>query len=216
MKKFIIPLLVLGIFSCTSNAPIKNSNLPTSTNKVENLNVTKSQAEVRFSFSIKDVASTSRVKSVDIYLVDASGLSDPTNVYIQKKQVDVVDGVISTGFTNVPSGGPYYAVIQAFDNLVSPTPEPSTSAIPERMNITAPNPSASSFPIDISSNTVNSSGSSLTYSTDDKLNVVIHLVPYNNANTNVGIQDGSNTPTGSIVPTEVTPTPSVSPTPPLG
>lgn len=189
MKKFIIPLLVLGIFSCTSNAPIKNSNLPVSTNKVENLQVVNNsqKAEVRFSFSIKDAASTARVKSVDVYLVDASGLSDPTNVYIQMKSVDVVEGVISTGFTNVPSGGPYYAVIQAFDNLVSPTPMPSTSSIPERMNITAPNPSASNFPIDISSNSVNATSTSLSYSSDNKLNVVIHLVPYNNAHAEVEV-----------------------------
>lgn len=204
MKKFMIPLLVLGIFSCTNNAPIKsNSNLPVSTNKVENLKVVNNaqKAEVRFSFSIKDAASTDRVKSVDVYLVDASGLSNPTSVYLQRNQVDVVGGVISTGFTNVPSGGPYYAVIQAFDDIVLGG---------SRDNITAPNVSASNMPVDISSNSVSSSGSSLSYSSDDKLNVVIHLVPYNKANSEIEIQDGSNTPTGSIVPTEVTPTPSPS------
>lgn len=203
MKKYIIPFLVLGAFSCSNNVPTKGSNLPVSTNKVENLQVVNNaqKAEVRFSFSIKDAASTARVKSVDVYLVDASGLSDPTNVYIDMNQVNVVDGVISTGFTNVPSGGPYYAVIQAFDDTVDGL---------SRDNITAPNISASSMPIDISSNSVSSSGSSLSYSSDNKLNVVIHLVPYNNAHADVEIQDGSDTPTGSIVPTEVSPTPTPS------
>jgi hypothetical protein len=207
MKKFIIPLLVLGIFSCTNNAPIKNNNnLPVSTNKVENLQVVKSsQAEIKFSFSVKDVASTLRVKSVDVYLVDAAGLADPTTMFIQKTQVDVVDGVVSAAFANVPAGGPYYAVIQAFDNTVPASPPPSP--LPERNLLTKPNPSASNYPVDISSNSVTSTGSTLTYSTGTALNVVINLVPYNNANSNVEIQNGSNTPTGSIVPTEVSPTP---------
>lgn len=219
MKKYIIPLLVLGIFSCTNNAPVKNSNLLTSTNNVENLKVAKTKAEVKFSFSIKDAASASRVKSVDVYLLDSAVVSgglvnftDPS-VYIRKNQVDVVDGVISTTFdiSGLPDGTDYYACIQAFDQVVSPTPDPSSSITPSRNNITAINLSASSLPVDVSTNTasLSGSGSTLTYSTGTALNVVIHLKPYNNANSEVTIQDGSETPTNPIVPTEVSPTPSL-------
>lgn len=205
MKKFIISLMTLSLFACTNSIPANNTQVSDSVqvNKLSVSAVEKAQSnsEVKLSFSIKNVVSSAelRVKSVDVYLVNVTGLTDPTNPanqVVAMKQVDVVNGVVSTSFTlpvPVVFTGPYYAVVQAFDNTIAGVP---------RNNITALNPSALNLPVAFSSNTANYSNGSVVYSTGTSLTMTINLAPYNNANADVTLQNGSQTPTNPITVTE--------------
>lgn len=204
MKKFIIPFMALSIFACTNNTPTRDVKALSSdqVNKLGTsiVNQAQTKPEVRLSFSIKATPTELRVKSVDVYLVNAAGLTNPTNIanqIVAMKQVDVVNGVVSTSFTlpvPVVFAGPYYAVIQAFDNTIPP-------AIP-RNNITAINPLASNLPLAFSSNTANYSNGQVVYSTGNALTMVINLVPYNKSNADITLQNGSQTPTNPITVTQ--------------
>lgn len=206
MKKFIMSLMTLSLFACTNSIPANNVQVLDSVqvNKLSVSAVEKAQSnsEVKLSFSIKNGGNSAeqRVKSVDVYLVNVAGLNDPTNPanqVVAMKQVDVVNGVVSTSFTlpvPVVFTGPYYAVVQAFDNTIPP-------ALP-RNNITALNPAALSLPVAFSSNTANYSNGSIVYSTGTSLTMTINLAPYNKSNADVTLQDGSQTPTNPITVTE--------------
>jgi len=200
MKKFIIPVLALAVFACSQNPSTKVSSSVTSNVVSQGVTQVKSGADIRFTFDLKALSVSSRVVSVDVYLVTPANLNDPTNSakYLAKQQVNVVNGTVTTTFTGMPVGGPYFAVLQAFDSGVPASPPPSV--VPARNNISSVAPSPYTYNGSISTNSATvASGAVVTYSDGgNALNFVVALAPYNNSNANVTILPGSPPPSVTV------------------
>lgn len=185
MKKLLVVVLVTMLSGCYSYSP-QQVNIKQSIDL-------SNKSTMRFTFSLKDAQSISRIKSVDAYLVSDQNNPLTSNVYSNgfKYQTDVNNGNINITFSNYPVGGPYYLALQVFDNTVSSS---------QRNNITAINNSINSVDkqFSISTNSVTYSGI-LTYSdATNSLNIAINLLEYNDLPINLNPQNGNNTPTNNI------------------
>lgn len=189
MKKLLAVTVVTMLSGCYSYSPQQvNTNQPV---LVQKNNISKSM--MRFTFSLKDAQSMSRVKSVDAYLVSNPNDPSSSNIYPDKfkYQVDVVNGNINITFSNFPSGGPYYLALQTFDDIISSS---------ERKNITAMNNSITSTnkQFAISVNSVIYSSSIVYSDGSNSLNIAINLLEYNDLPINLSPENGNNTPTNNI------------------
>lgn len=186
MKKIFITSLIMCLSGCYTPSQINTTKAV-----ILSSNSNISNQEIKLSFKIKDIASGIRVKSVDAYLITDKDNPLTSNAYADKLKVqaDVVNGVINLTFTDYPTGGPYYAAIQAYDDLKAST---------TRKNITAFD--TNNKQVSVSSNNVTCSSSRiLTYSdASNSLNISIGLIPYNNLPVTLTPQNGSNTPTNNI------------------
>lgn len=183
MKKLLLVTVVALLSGCYSPQQVN-------INKAVDLPV---HSQMRFTFSLKDAQSLSRVKSFDAYLVSNPNTPSNSNVYSNgfKYQADVVNGNISITFSNFPVGGPYYLALQTFDNIVSAS---------SRNNITAINNSITSVDkqFAISINSVTYSGNLIYSDGGNSLNIGISLSPYNDLPINLNTQNGTDKPTNNI------------------
>lgn len=192
MKKLLAVTAVIFMSGCYSTSPQQiNIN-----NSVKSSNSSSSNSEMKFSFSLKDAQSASRVKSIDAYLVKNydSPLLTTSNVYSNgyKYQANVVNGIINITFNNYPLGQNYYLAIQAFDDIVTSSTRNNITAIDSTV-ISGNNQVARS------NNSVSYTNGSLVYSDlSSTLNISINLLEYNNLPVNLTPQNGSNTPNSDI------------------
>lgn len=190
LKKNIAAILLLGLLS----GCINTTTQPDLAKKVSVESNTNT--DIKVSFRIKDVASASRIKSIDAYLIKdyAHPLDTTANAYNNsyKYQADVINGVVNIVFKNAPSGGPYYVAIQGFDDV---------KALLTKNNITETDNTILSTDKNVSrsTNNVTITNNKLVFSdTSTALNITINLTPYNNLPVTVSPQSGSNTPTNGV------------------
>lgn len=182
-------VLGLGLLSSCSNY---SNNITTSINSV-NKSTTNS---VSFKFSLK-ATSAQRIKSVSAYLSnnynnpDLAG-SNPlgdNNVL----NVNVINGVVTFSFKNIPVGGPYYCILSAYDTSAESTTGNNITNIDNTVL-------SSEKRIARSSNGVTVTPSGLVFSDGGtKLNLKLKLKPTNGLGTEITPGSGAQTSGGITI-----------------
>ncbi|MFN8576524.1 MAG: hypothetical protein U0354_06680 [Candidatus Sericytochromatia bacterium] len=180
MNKLIIFSTILILSGCY---------LPQQSNMTKSVTNNTIKPEIKFTFSLKNSNEVSLIKSVNAYLV--TDPKNPLNSIVAKYQSDVSNSRIFIGFSNYPTGGPYYLALQVFDDINSSINKKNITAINSSINSTDKQ-------FDISLNSVNYSNNLIYSDGSNSLKVEINIINYNDLPLNVVPENGSKTPTKNI------------------
>lgn len=175
-KMAIIPVL-LGLISCNISNPDTIA---------KNIKIADKHS-LNLSFRLKAV---SRVKSFEAYLT--TNFNDPfasgANPFGDNVRTKANVGPVSTdiNFPDVPAGGPYFAVIAAFDDVIENPERKNITQIDKTILSNAKNWSRSSNSVTISSVPLFSDKS-------DGLKVNMKLAPVNSIGFTIAPKDGAST-----------------------
>jgi hypothetical protein len=181
MKKILLASITSLLLGCNSNLNFTSSN-------------NSSSQKSSFSFSIKALPIT-YVKSITARLIRDPNDPNSVSSIISSVDQDLSSSNTTITFSSVPTGGPYYVAIAAYDGLVSNNLRKNVTK--ENLNITTEEKRWA-----ISTNNVNVTSSSATYSDSlTSLNVILKII-LTQASTTITItpQNGSST-SGSITVT---------------